>query len=157
VDMEKMPITQKGLDKLRQDLKHLETIERPMNIKAISEARSHGDISENAEYHAAKERQSFLEGKINELKEALGKAEVIHVEDGPTDRVVFGRTVVLYDLNTEVEVSYQLVGHYESAPENGKISIESPLGRGLIGRFVGDEVKIKIPRGIQEFEILEIR
>jgi transcription elongation factor GreA len=155
--MEKMPITQEGLERLRDELKRLETVERPMNIKAIAEARSHGDISENAEYHAAKERQSFLEGKINELKEALGKAEVIHMDDGPTDRVVFGRTVLLYDLDTEEEVSYQLVGHYETAPENGKISIESPLGRGLIGRSVGDEVKIKIPRGIQQFEILDIR
>lgn len=155
--MEKMPITQEGLEKLRDDLSRLETVERPMNIKAIAEARSHGDISENAEYHAAKERQSFLEGKINELKDALGKAEVINIDEGPTDRVVFGRTVLLCDLVTDEEVSYQLVGQYESAPENGKISIESPLGRGLIGRSVGDEVKIKIPRGIQEFEILEIR
>ncbi len=155
--MKKMPITPEGLEKLRQELAHLETVERPMNIKAIAEARSHGDISENAEYHAAKERQSFLEGKINELKEALGRAEVISADDGPTDRVVFGRTVLLYDVNTEEEVSYQLVGHYESAPENGRISIESPLGRGLIGRFVGDEVKIRIPRGIQEYEILEIK
>lgn len=155
--MEKMPITPEGLEKLRDELKHLETVERPMNIKAIAEARSHGDISENAEYHAAKERQSFLEGKINELKEALGKAEVIHTDDGPADRVVFGRTILLYDLHTETEISYQLVGPYESAPEQGRISIESPLGRGLIGRSVGDEVTIKIPRGTQQFEILEIR
>ena len=155
--MEKMPITPEGLEKLKDDLRQLESIERPMNIRAISEARSHGDISENAEYHAAKEKQSFLEGKINELKDALGKAEVINIDDGPNDRVVFGRTVLLYDLTTDEEISYQLVGHYESAPENGRISIESPLGRGLIGRSVGDEVKIKIPRGIQEFEILEIR
>ena len=155
--MKKMPITQEGLERLRDELKRLETVERPMNIKAIAEARSHGDISENAEYHAAKERQSFLEGKINELQQALGKAEVIHMDDGPTDRVVFGRTILLYDLDTEAEVSYQLVGPYESAPENGKISIESPLGRGLIGRSVGDEVKIKIPRGIQQFEILDIQ
>jgi transcription elongation factor GreA len=155
--MKKMPITQEGLERLREELTRLETVERPMNIKAIAEARSHGDLSENAEYHAAKERQSFLEGKINELKEALGRAEVIPADDGPTDRVVFGRTVLLYDVNTEEKVSYQLVGPYESAPENGRISIESPLGRGLIGRYVGDEVKIRIPRGIQEFEILEIR
>ena len=155
--MEKIPITQEGLERLRDELNRLETVERPTNIKAIAEARSHGDISENAEYHAAKEKQSFLEGKINEIKDALGKAEVIDIDEGPTDRVVFGRTVLLYDLVTDKELSYQLVGHYESAPENGRISIESPLGRGLIGRSVGDEVKIKIPRGIQEFEILEIR
>jgi transcription elongation factor GreA len=155
--MEKMPITKEGLEKLRQELAHLEKVEKPKNIRAIAEARSHGDISENAEYHAAKEKQSFLAGRINELKVAIGQAEVIDIDDGPTDRVVFGRTVVLYDLQTDEEVSYQLVGHYESAPENGKISIKSPLGRGLIGKMVGDEVKIKIPRGEQEFEILEIR
>ena len=155
--MEKMPITKEGLEKLKKELAHLEKEEKPKNIRAISEARSHGDISENAEYHAAKERHSFLEGRINELKMAIGQAEVIDIDEGPTDRVVFGRTVLLYDLQTEEEVSYQLVGHYESAPENGRISIQSPLGRGLIGMRVGDEVKITIPRGEQEFEILEIR
>jgi len=155
--MEKMPITKEGLEKLKEELAHLEKEEKPKNIRAISEARSHGDISENAEYHAAKEKQSFLAGRINELKVAIGQAEVINIDDGPTDRIVFGRTVLLYDLQTDEEVSYQLVGHYESAPENGKISIQSPLGRGLIGMTVGDEVKIRIPRGEQEFEILEIR
>jgi len=155
--MEKMPITKEGLEKLKEELAHLEKEEKPKNIRAISEARSHGDISENAEYHAAKEKQSFLAGRINELKVAIGQAEVINIDDGPTDRIVFGRTVLLYDLQTDEEVSYQLVGHYESAPENGKISIQSPLGRGLIGMMVGDEVKITIPRGEQEFEILEIR
>ena len=155
--MEKMPITKEGLEKLKKELAHLEKEEKPKNIRAISEARSHGDISENAEYHAAKERQSFLAGRINELKMAIGQAEVIDIDEGPTDRVVFGRTILLYDLQTEEEVSYQLVGHYESAPESGRISIQSPLGRGLIGMRVGDEVKIAIPRGEQEFEILEIR
>ena len=152
-----MPITKEGLEKLKEELAHLEKEEKPKNIRAISEARSHGDISENAEYHAAKERQSFLAGRINELKMAIGQAEVIDIDEGPTDRVVFGRTVLLYDIQTEEEVSYQLVGHYESAPEKGRISIQSPLGRGLIGMRVGDEVKITIPRGEQEFEILEIR
>ena len=155
--MEKMPITKEGLEKLKKELAHLEKEEKPKNIRAISEARSHGDISENAEYHAAKEKQSFLAGRINELKAAIGQAEIIDIDEGPTDRVVFGRTVLLYDLQTDEEVSYQLVGHYESAPEKGKISIQSPLGRGLIGMMVGDEVKITIPRGEQEFEILEIR
>ena len=154
--MEKMPITKEGLEKLKEELANLEKEEKPKNIRAISEARSHGDISENAEYHAAKERQSFLAGRINELKMAIGQAEVIDIDEGPTDRVVFGRTVLLYDLQTDEEVSYQLVGHYESAPEKGRISIQSPLGRGLIGMRVGDEVKITIPRGEQEFEILEI-
>ncbi|HDZ89687.1 MAG: transcription elongation factor GreA [Deltaproteobacteria bacterium] len=155
--MDKMPITREGLEKLKQELAHLEKEEKPKNIRAIEEARSHGDISENAEYHAAKERQSFLTGRINELKTAIGRAEVIEIDGEPADRVVFGRTVVLYDLQSDQEVSYRLVGHYESDPERGKISIQSPLGRGLIGKGVGDEVKINIPRGVQEYEILEIR
>jgi transcription elongation factor GreA len=154
--MKKMPITKEGLENLNKQLVHLQRVERPDNIRAISEARSHGDLSENAEYHAAKERQSFLEGKMNELKTAISFAEVIDVETGPTDRVVFGRTVLLYDLNAEKEISYQLVGPYESSPENGKISVKSPLGQGLIGQEIGDEVKIKTPGGIEEFEILEI-
>lgn len=154
--MKKMPITKEGLENLNKQLVHLQRVERPDNIRAISEARSHGDLSENAEYHAAKEKQSFLEGKMNELKTAISFAEVIDVETGPTDRVVFGRTVLLYDLNAEKEISYQLVGPYESSPENGKISVKSPLGQGLIGQEIGDEVKIKTPGGIEEFEILEI-
>ena len=154
--MKKMPITREGLENLNKQLIHLQRVERPDNIRAISEARSHGDLSENAEYHAAKEKQSFLEGKMNELKTAISFAEVIDVETGPTDRVVFGRTVLLYDLNAEKEISYQLVGPYESSPENGKISVKSPLGQGLIGQEIGDEVKIKTPGGIEEFEILEI-
>jgi transcription elongation factor GreA len=154
--MQKIPITKEGLESLNIQLTQLQRVERPDNIRAISEARAHGDLSENAEYHAAKERQSFLEGKINDLKNAISCAEVIDVNTGPTDRVVFGRTVLLYDLNTEEEISYQLVGPYESSPENGKISVKSPLGQGLIGQEIGDEVKIKTPGGIQEFEILEI-
>ena len=154
--MKKMPITREGLENLKNQLTHLQRVERPENIQAIAEARSHGDLSENAEYHAAKERQSFLEGKINELKTAISLAEVIDVETGPTDRIVFGRTVLLYDLNSEEEITYQLVGPYESSPENGRISVKSPLGQGLIGQEIGDEVKIKTPGGIQEYEILEI-
>lgn len=154
--MKKMPITREGLENLNNQLIHLQRVERPENIRAIAEARSHGDLSENAEYHAAKERQSFLEGKINELKTAISLAEVIDVETGPTNRIVFGRTVLLYDLNSEEEITYQLVGPYESSPENGKISVKSPLGQGLIGQEIGDEVKIKTPGGVQEYEILEI-
>ncbi len=155
--MEKIPFTKDGLENLKQQLNQLVNVERPKNIRAIEEARSHGDISENAEYHAAKERQSFLEGKINELKTVISQSEVIDVDDEPTDRVVFGRTVVLYDVQADEEVSYQLVGPYESDPERGKISVKSPLGQALIGREVGDAVKVKTPKGIQEYEILEIR
>jgi transcription elongation factor GreA len=155
--MEKMPITKDGLEKLRAELLYLQKTEKPNNIKAIAEARAHGDLSENAEYHAAKEKQGFIAGKINELETAIGQAEVIDVNEGPTDRVVFGRTVLLYDVQTDKEITYQLVGPYESDPENGRISIKSPLGKGLIGREIGDEFKIKIPRGVQEFEVLEIK
>ena len=155
--MEKMPITADGLEKLKEELSYLKKTEKPNNIKSIEEARAHGDLSENAEYHAAKEKQGFIAGKINELETAIGQAEVIDVNEGPTDRVVFGRTILLYDAQADKEITYQLVGPYESDPENGRISIKSPLGKGLIGREIGDEVKINIPRGIQEFEVLEIK
>ena len=155
--MEKMPITEDGLEKLKVELRYLQKTEKPNNIKAIAEARAHGDLSENAEYHAAKEKQGFIAAKINELETAIGQAEVIDINEGPTDRVVFGRTVLLYDIQTDKEITYQLVGPYESDPEKGRISIKSPLGQGLIGREIGDEFKIKIPRGVQEFEVLEIK
>ena len=155
--MDRIPITREGLERLKAELSHLKGVERPKNIRAIEEARSHGDLSENAEYHAAKERQSFLDGKINELKTIIGKSEVLEVENGPANRVVFGRTVLLYDLKAEEEVTYQLLGPYESDPENGKISVISPLGQALIGKEVGEEVSVKTPGGIQEFEIMEIR
>ena len=155
--MERIPMTKEGLEKLKQELSHLVKVERPANIKAIEEARAHGDLSENAEYHAAKEKQSFLDGKITELKSSIGKAEVIEVEDGPSESVVFGRTVLLYNILTDEEVEYQLLGPYESAPDQGKISVTSPLGQALISKRVGDEINVKTPGGIQEFEILEIR
>lgn len=154
--VEKIPFTQVGLDNLKEELERLVKVERPGNIKAIEEARSHGDLSENAEFHAAKERQSFIAGRINELQTVINQAEVIEVDNGPSDRVVFGRTVVLYNIETDEETAYQMVGPYESDPEAGKISVTSPIGRALIGRQEGDEVKVKTPRGMQEFEILEI-
>ena len=154
--MEKIPITRDGLEKVREELTRLKKVERPKNIRAIEEARSHGDISENAEYHAAKEMQSFLMGKINELQNVADTSEIIDVEDGPTDYVVFGRTVLLYNVQTDEEVTYQLLGPYESEPEKGRISVKSPIGRALIGKQVGDEVKVNTPRGVHEFEIMEI-
>ncbi|RLC21788.1 MAG: transcription elongation factor GreA [Deltaproteobacteria bacterium] len=155
--MEKIPFTTAGLEKLREELSRLEKVERPRNIRAIEEARSHGDISENAEYHAAKERQSYLEARINELNSVISRAEVIEVDDAPADRAVFGRTVTVYNLQTDEEIAYLLVGPYESDPENGRISVTSPLGQALIGKEVGDEVKAKTPGGIQEYEIVSIR
>lgn len=154
--MERIPFTRQGLEKIKKELSQLEKIERPANIRAIEEARAHGDLSENAEYHAAKERQSFIEGKINELKSVIGTAEVIEIDPGPADQVVFGKTVLLFNIIAEDEISYQLLGPYESDPEDGKISVVSPLGQALIGKEVGDEVRVKTPGGIEEFEILEI-
>jgi len=154
--MKRIPMTREGLDKLKDELNHLKSVERPQNIRAIEDARAHGDLTENAEYHAAKERQYFLDGKIAELESVIGKAEIIEVDAGPADKVVFGRTVLLYNIETDKEVSYQLVGPYESDPENGKISVNSPMGNALIGSEVGDEIKVKTPGGIHEFEVLEI-
>jgi transcription elongation factor GreA len=154
--MERIPFTREGLHKLKEELVRMERVERPANIRAIEEARGHGDLSENAEYHAAKERQSFIDGRINELRVIIGQAEVIDLDTGPAERVVFGRTVRLYDVQTDQELSYQLLGPYESEPENGKISVNSPLGRALIGTEVGDEVRVKTPGGLQEYEVLEI-
>jgi transcription elongation factor GreA len=154
--MDRIPITREGLEKLREELTRLERVERPFNIRAIEDARGHGDLSENAEYHAAKERQSFIDGRINELRAVIGQSEVIEVESKPSDTVVFGKTVRLYDINTDEESTYQLLGPYESEPDRGRISVTSPLGQALIGMKVGDEVKVRTPKGIQEFEILEI-
>jgi transcription elongation factor GreA len=154
--MERLPITKEGLERLRADLKHLESVDRPENIRAIEEARSHGDISENAEYHAAKERQAFIGARIQELKDSISRAEVIEVEPGPADRVFFGKTVLLYNVDKDVENEYQLLGPYESDPDQGKISVTSPLGKALIGREVGEEIRVKTPGGMQAYEIVEI-
>jgi transcription elongation factor GreA len=154
--MDKIPFTKNGLENIRQELTHLQRVDRPENIRAIEEARNHGDLSENAEYHAAKEKQSFIAGRINELKSVIARAEIIEMEDGPVDRVVFGRRVLLYNLKTNEETAYQLLGPYESDPEKGIISVTSPLGQALIGKEAGDEVKAKTPGGVREFEIVEI-
>jgi len=155
--MNKIPFTKEGLEKLKKELAHIISVESPENIQAIEEARSYGDFTENAEYDAAKERQSFIRGKINELKGVIGRSEVIKIDDCPADRVVFGRTVLLYNIQTDEEIEYQLVGPYESEPENGKISVTSPLGQALIGKEPGDEVKARTPGGVKEYEIIEIR
>lgn len=155
--IDKVPITREGLERLRQELNTIITIDRPHNIKAIEEARSHGDLTENAEYHAAKERQSFLEAKINELEMAIGRSEVIEISDEPAENIIFGSIVELKNLINSKTVTYQLVGPYESSPEEGKISVTSPLGKALVGNEEGDCIKLKTPGGLQEFEILEIR
>jgi len=155
--IDKMPITREGLEKLRQELHAIIAVDRPQNIKAIEEARAHGDLNENAEYHAAKERQSFLEAKINELEMAISRSEVIEINNEPSENIIFGSTVELKNLASNQTVTYQLVGPYESNPEDGKISITSPLGKALIGHEEGDYIKVKTPGGVQEFEILEIK
>jgi len=154
--IDKVPITREGLEKLRRELQNILTVERPRNIKAIEEARSHGDLNENAEYHAAKERQSFLEAKINELEMAISRSEVIEIDEEQTERISFGKTVKLRNIDSDENVTYQLVGPYESDPEDGKISVASPLGKALIGMEEGDTIKVTTPRGVQQFEILEI-
>jgi transcription elongation factor GreA len=155
--IQKVPTTKEGLERLREELHTIITVDRPKNIKAIEEARSHGDLNENAEYHAAKERQSFLEAKINELEMAISRSEVIEISNEPAENIVFGSTVELKNLISNQIVTYQLVGPYESNPEDGKISITSPLGKALIGNEEGDYIKLKTPGGVQEFEILEIK
>lgn len=155
--IDKVPITREGLEKLKQEFHIILTVERPRNIKAIEEARSHGDLNENAEYHAAKERQSFLEAKINELEMAINRSEVIEIDNEQTEKIFFGKTVELRNIINNQNIVYQLVGPYESDPENGKISVTSPLGKALIGKEEGDTIKVKTPTGVQEFEILEIK
>jgi len=155
--IDKLTITREGLERLKWELHDILTVERPRNIKAIEEARSHGDLSENAEYHAAKERQSFLEAKINELDAAINGSEVIEIDEGQTEKIFFGKTVELRNVNNNQNVTYQLVGPYEANPEAGRISVTSPLGKVLIGREEGDAITVQTPAGLREFEILEIR
>lgn len=153
--METVPITREGYDNLKKELERLLNVDRPANIKAIEEARAHGDLSENAEYHAAKERQAFIEGRVQELQVGLGECEIIDIA-GTYEKAVFGATVTMENIDTGEERTYTLVGPYESDPENGKISVSAPLGRALIGREEGDDIKVKTPKGVQEFEITEI-
>ena len=152
--MDKEPITVKGLENLKSELENLKNIQRPKVVAAIAEARTHGDLKENAEYHAAKEQQGLTEAKINELEHALANAQVIDVKELPkTGKVVFGATIKLYNLDTDEIISYMLVGNLESDPVNGMISIDTPIGRGLIGKSIGDEVIIETPSGKLNFEI----
>jgi transcription elongation factor GreA len=151
-----VPITREGLDALRKELELLKSVERPKNIRAIEEARAHGDLSENAEYHAAKERQGFIEGRLRELEFKIASAEIIDTSSIPKDKLVFGSTVVLENMESGEEVRYQLVGTEESDIKKGRISVSSPLGQALLGRKVGDEVTIQAPGGKRLYEIVEI-
>lgn len=152
------PMTTKGAEKLKEELKHLKSVERPRITKAIAEARAHGDLSENAEYHAAREQQSFTEGRINHIDSALAEAQIIDVTELDADgRVVFGATVELLNVETDAEVTYQIVGEEEADIEQGLISITSPIARALIGKEEGDAADVNAPSGIIEYEILSIK
>ena len=154
--IERMPISRMGHERLRKELENLERRERHDVIRAIEVAREHGDLKENAEYHAAKERQGHVEGRILELKDKLSRAEVIDCSDVNCSRAVFGTVVTMLDLDEDVEVTYQLLGPEESDVEKGVISIQSPLGRAILGKEIGDEAKVVTPGGIREFEIMNI-
>ncbi len=154
--LERIPFTKEGYEKLKNELETLERVERPKVVKAIEEARAHGDLSENAEYHAAKERQGQLEARIQYLHTQLSKAEVIDCSSQICERVVFGVKVRLENLDTGDEVIYQIVGPDESDINEGKISVTSPLGRALIGKEEGDEVDVNTPSGVKHYEIVEI-
>lgn len=149
-------MTKKGYQLLQEELKRLKAIERPMVIQAIAEARAHGDLSENAEYSAAKEKQSFIEGRINEIGDKLARAHVIDTSNLSSDKVVFGATVSLIDLDSGEEVQYRIVGVDEADLKAGKISITSPVARALIGHPLGDVVKVRVPSGVKEYEIIDI-
>jgi len=154
--MEKNPITPEGHVKLREELLHLKSVERPAIIQAIATAREHGDLSENAEYHAARDRQSFIEGRIKELEDKLARAEVIDPAKLAGDRVAFGASVKLSNADTGEEVTYKILGADESDLAKGSISVTSPLARSLIGKQVGDEVKVRMPGGDRTYEVLDI-
>lgn len=156
--MSRVPITKEGEVFLKEELSKLKFVERPKISEAIAEARAHGDLKENAEYHAAKELQGLMEAKINEIESTLSKAQVIDVKEIPeTGRVVFGSTVNLYDIDNDKELKYKIVGNLESNPEKGHISIDTPIAKGLLGKFVEDEVSIKTPSGKLSYEILEVK
>lgn len=154
--MDSVPMTSEGYKNLEVELRRLKTVERPEVIKSISEAREHGDLSENAEYHAAKEKQSFIEGRIAEIEDKLRRAQVIDVSKLSGDRVQFGATITLADEETNEEISYQIVGIDEADVESGRISISSPLARALINKEVNDVVEVLAPGGHKSFEIIDI-
>jgi len=154
--MEKIPMTQDGLVRLEDELRRLRTEERPAIIRAIAEAREHGDISENSEYHAARERQSFIEGRLAELEDVVSRAQVIDTSQLSGDIVRFGATVLLVDEETEEEATYRLVGSHEADAGAGLLSVTSPLGRALIGKTLGDMVEVKTPRGSRTYEVVKI-
>ncbi len=154
--MDRIPITNIGYEKLEKELKNLKTVERPGVIKSIAEAREHGDLSENAEYHAAKEKQSFIEGRIADLENKISRAEVINTKKLKSNKIIFGATVTLGEVGKKKNIIYQIVGTEEADVENGKISISSPLAKALLGKKVDDSVEVYSPGGSKEYEVENI-
>lgn len=156
--MSRYPMTLEGSDALNDELMHLKKVERPKVVEAIAEARAHGDLKENAEYHAAREQQGFIEGRIMDIEGKLSNAQVIDIAKIPhTGKVLFGTTINLYDMDTEEEKTYRIVGEDEADIKAGKISVGSPIARGLIGKMEGDEVQVETPGGTKEYEILSVK
>jgi transcription elongation factor GreA len=155
--MNKVPMTARGFDTLKEELRWRQQEERPRIIEAIAEARSHGDLSENAEYHAAKEQQSLNEGRVNELEDLIARAEVIDVNKLTGEKVKFGATVQLIDEDTEEKKIYQIVGDQEADVKSGRISISSPIARALIGKEVGDSIEVNAPGGARGYEIVKVQ
>lgn len=151
-------MTIEGSDALNDELMHLKKVERPKVVEAIAEARAHGDLKENAEYHAAREQQGFIEGRIMDIEGKLSNAQVIDISKIPhTGKVLFGTTIKLYDMDTEEEKTYRIVGEDEADIKAGKISVGSPIARGLVGKMEGDEVQVETPGGTKEYEILSVK
>ncbi len=150
-------MTKEGYQRLQEELKTRIRVDRPKVVQDIAEARGHGDLSENAEYDAAKDRQGFIEGRIKELNDKIARAQVIDPATLDTDKIVFGATVTLFDADTENEVTYQIVGEDEADLKDGKISVTSPVGKALIGHQLDDEVRIKVPSGVKIYEITDIK
>lgn len=155
--MQKVPMTTGGFDGLQSELKELKTNDRPAVIKAIAEAREHGDLSENAEYHAARDRQSFIEGRIAEIEDKISRAEVIDVSKLSGKKVQFGATITIADEETDEETTYQIVGEHEADIADGRLSIAAPIARALIGKSVGESVEVVTPRGQKDYEIVKVR
>lgn len=153
----KLPITLAGFDQLQEEIKVLKTVDRPAVIQAIAEAREHGDLSENAEYHAARERQSFIEGRIQDLEDKLSRADVIDPTKMSGNTIKFGATIKVADEDTEEKHVYQIVGEYESNFEKGKLALTAPLSRVLIGKKIGDVVELTTPKGTKAYEVLEVK
>lgn len=154
--MDKIPVTKDGFVKLEAELKNLKSVDRPAVIQAIAEARAHGDLSENAEYSAAREQQSFIEGRIQELEAVVGRAQIIDPTTLNGKTIKFGATVTVVDEDTDDEETYQIVGDYESDTASGKLSISAPVARALIGKSEGDSVNVKTPKGTRHYEVMKV-